>query len=300
MAFSLIARWLAAAVLLLAATAASAARWGADYFPNVPVQAQDGRTLRFYDDVLKGRAVAVNVIYTSCKDECPLETAQLAQVQRLFGERMGRDVTFVSITLDPARDTAPVLKAYADKFGVGPGWLFLTGKKADLQLIIRKLGLSRAGDVTARDGHAASLMVGDEPSGQWMRNSAVDNPAFLAATIGNFLGWRDAAVGTADYAKATPLTIDKGQHLFESRCSACHSVGGGDRIGPDLAGVTQRRERAWVARYISAPEKVRAASDPAAAALAKRFPDVRMPNLGLGTQDVGDLLGFLARGEVPR
>ena len=295
MSVAAVARWLAAAALLLAASAAPAARWGADYFPNVPVQAQDGRTLRFYDDVLKGRAVAVNVIYTACKDECPLETAQLAQVQRLFGERMGRDITFVSITLDPERDTAPALKAYADKFGVGPGWLFLTGKKADLQLVIRKLGLSRAGDATARDGHAASLMVGDEPSGQWMRNSAVDNPAFLAATIGNFLGWRESPIGTADYAKARPLAIDKGQHLFESRCSACHSVGGGDRIGPDLAGVTERRERAWVARYISAPEKVRAASDPTAAALAKRFPDVRMPNLGLGTQDVSDLLGFLAK-----
>jgi protein SCO1 len=65
--------------------------------------------------------VAINVIYTSCKDECPLETARLVQVQRLLGDRMGRDIFFYSLTIDPKRDTPEVLSAYAKKFGVGPG-----------------------------------------------------------------------------------------------------------------------------------------------------------------------------------
>ena len=75
-------------------------------------------------------------MYTSCADECPLETARLVQVQRLLGERVGRDIFFYSISIDPKRDTPIVLKAYAEKFGVGPGWLFLTGKAEDVKLIV--------------------------------------------------------------------------------------------------------------------------------------------------------------------
>src|SRR5256886_13560217 len=88
---------LAGAVVLLRGGPASADnRWGADYFPNVPLVTQDGATVRLYDDLLKGKSVAINVIYTSCKDECPLETARLAQLQRLLGERMGKEIFFYS------------------------------------------------------------------------------------------------------------------------------------------------------------------------------------------------------------
>ena len=52
--------------------------WGANYFPNVPVVDQDGRTLNFYDDVIKGKMVVVSFIYTSCPDICPLTTARLS------------------------------------------------------------------------------------------------------------------------------------------------------------------------------------------------------------------------------
>src|SRR2546425_369817 len=93
----------AGAVVFLSVGFASAAnRWGADYFPNVPLVTQDGTTVHLYDDLLKGKSVAINVIYTSCKDECPLETARLAQLQRLLGERMGKDIFFYSITIDQA------------------------------------------------------------------------------------------------------------------------------------------------------------------------------------------------------
>src|SRR5690348_11471339 len=90
---SVAAALLAGAVVFLPLGSAFAAnRWGADHFPNVPLVTQDGTVVHLYDDLLKGRSVAVNVIYTSCKDECPLETARLVQVQKLLGERMGRDI----------------------------------------------------------------------------------------------------------------------------------------------------------------------------------------------------------------
>ncbi|WP_051676058.1 SCO family protein [Polaromonas glacialis] len=267
-------------------------QWGADYFPDIVLTTQDGDKVRFYDDLVKGKNVAVNVIYTSCRDECPLETARMAELQRLLGERMGRDIFFLSISIDPEKDTPKVLKAYAGKFGVGPGWLFLTGKKQDIKVLTRKLGLSRSSDAFSKDGHASSLMLGNDPGGQWMRNSAVDNPRFLAATMANFFGWKDV-VPTASYAQARPLDLGRAQFTFESRCASCHTIGQGDRIGPDLNQVTVRRSPAWVARYLKEPEKVLAEGDPSAVGLSKRYQQVRMPNLRLGDEDVAALIRYL-------
>ena len=285
--------WRIAALTVLAAGPSLAATpWGPDYFPNVPVTTQDGKTVRFYDDLLKGKSVAILLFYTGCQDVCPLETANLVQVQKLLGDRMGKDIFFYSIAIDPW-DTPRENKAYAQKFGVGPGWSFLSGKEADIQQITRKLGLSRASDAVSKDGHSASLMVGNVASGMWMRNSALDDPRFLATTISNFLGWKS---GQADqsYAEAKPLSIDKGQFLFQSRCEACHTIGAGDRLGPDLKGVTQRRDRNWLTRYVAQPEKMLAEGDPIATGLFKQYKQVRMPNVELGTDDVAAVLSFIA------
>ena len=285
-------RGAAFAVLAGAAALAAATPRGPDYFPNVPVTTQDGKTVRFYDDLLKGKSVAILLFYTGCQDVCPLETANLVQVQKLLGDRMGKDIFFYSIAIDPW-DTPKENKAYAQKFGVGPGWSFLSGKEADIQQITRKLGLSRASDAVSKDGHSASLMVGNVASGMWMRNSALDDPRFLATTISNFLGWKSEQPDTS-YAEARPLSIDKGQFLFQSRCEACHTIGGGDRLGPDLKGVTQRRDRTWLTRYVAQPEKVLAEGDPIATGLFRQYKQVRMPNVELGTDDVAAVLSFIA------
>jgi protein SCO1 len=282
--------------------------WGANYFPNVPLTTQDGQTVQFYDDLIKDKAVLVNLIYTSCKDNCPLETARLAQVQRLLGDRVGKDIFFYSITIDPKRDTPTVLKAYAEKFHVGPGWLFLTGKRKDIDLISKKLGLSSLTDADNPDGHQASLMLGNEATGQWMRHGAVDNPKFLAVAIGNFLDSGKPRGATRSYAEAAPLPMPAqgahlfaGQHLFESRCAACHTLGHGDAIGPDLLGVTARRDRAWLTRIIATPDQVLKEKDPIVTALFAQYKEVWMPNLRLGPEDVEALLAYLeAQGPARR
>jgi protein SCO1 len=267
--------------------------WGADYFPNVSLTTQDGVTVRFYDDLLKGKSVAINLIYTSCTDECPLETARLVQVQRLLGDRIGKDLFLYSISIDPKRDTPEVLKAYAAKFGVGPGWLFLTGKEGDVKLVAKKLGLSRSNDAASRDGHKAILMIGNEPTGQWMRNSAVDNPRFLATTISNFMGWKNSQP-VRSYTEATkPSRSDAGAYVFQSRCGACHTVGKGDTVGPDLAAVTTRRERDWLVRYLKHPDQMLADKDPIAVALFEKYQNVPMPNLRLTEGEIAAVLSFL-------
>jgi protein SCO1 len=284
---------LAVANILAVNAFAADIMWGANYFPNVPLITQDGTVVHFYDDLLKGKIVAIDLIYTHCHDACPLETARLAQVQKLLGDRVGKDIFFYSISIDPERDTPAELKAYAEKFHAGPSWLFLTGKPEDIELISKKLGLYSAN--WDRDGHAPDLMVGNVPTGQWMRNAATDNPRFLATMIGDVLtNWKGHKPETTkSYAEARPLNLDKGQYIFATQCAACHSIGHGDKVGPDLLGVTNVRDRAWLTRYISTPDKVLSEKDPIATALFDKYKPVNMPNLRLGTSDVATLIAFL-------
>ena len=286
------------AAALLGPAAAFAGPWGADYFPNVSLTTQDGKVVRFYDDLLKGKAVAINLIYTQCSASCPLETAKLTQVQRILGDRVGRDIFFYSISIDPKNDTPEVLKAYMAKYHIGPGWLFLTGKEEDIKLISNKLGLASLTDAANRDGHMPSLMIGNEPGGQWMRNSAVDNPRFLARQIGNFLRWKDQEPGQSYAVLREPPKVDGGEYLFRSRCATCHTIGKGDGIGPDLANVTRRRDRSWVSRYIIEPDKMLEERDSVAVELFAKYKNVRMPNLSLGAGDVAILLSHIEKASV--
>jgi len=287
-------------LLIPVSAGAQNSRWGAGYFPNVELTTQDGKVVHFYDDLIKGKIVALDLIYTTCQYACPLETARLAQVQRLLGDRMGKDVFFYSITIDPDHDTPAVLKDYAEKFNAGPGWLFLTGKAADIELISRKTGLYTEPDPKNPDGHTPSLLVGNEATGQWMRNSATDNPKFLARTIGDWLNsWQTAKKTAVSFADAPALNFDRGEYTFNNHCAACHSIGKGDRIGPDLAGVTAARDRDWLTTFILTPDKVLAAGDPIAVALRAKYKDVRMPNLSLSESDTKALLEYMDRGGRP-
>ncbi|HEV7551655.1 MAG TPA: SCO family protein [Candidatus Angelobacter sp.] len=291
------------AILYIAAgstpAAADNARWGANYFPNVILTTQDGTKVRFYDDVLKGKSVVIDLIYTHCVDACPLETARLVQVQKMLGDRVGKDIFFYSISIDPAHDTPKVLKEYAQKYHIGPGWTFLTGKKSDIDLISKKLGLYTEPDPNDRDGHTPSVLIGNEPGGQWMRNSATDNARFLANMIGNWLNsWQSAKVVDAksSYDKAPPIDIsDNGRYIFTTHCAACHTIGHGEKIGPDLLGVTSVRDHSWLERFISTPDRVIAEKDPIAVALYKKYNGVNMPNLRLTDAELHNLIDFLER-----
>src|ERR1700712_4975071 len=79
--------------------------WGASYFPNIELVTQRGERVRFFDDLIKDKVVAINFIYTTCTDACPMETARMVEVEKLLGARLGDDVFFYSISIDPAHDT---------------------------------------------------------------------------------------------------------------------------------------------------------------------------------------------------
>jgi len=295
----IVACCLVAALWLLASVRVSTdnSRWGANYFPNVTLTTQEGRSVRFYDDLIKGKIVAINLIYTSCQYNCPLETARLAQVQKLLGDRMGKDVFFYSITIDPQHDTPAVLKAYAEQFGAGPGWLFLTGTEADIDLLSRKLGLYSPPKPSNKDGHTPSLLVGNEATGQWTRNVATSQPSSLARMIGTWLNsWQNAAAAPIrSYAEApSPAPFDLGAYTWAKRCGACHTIGGGGTHAPDLLGVTDRRDRTWLTRFIAAPNEMRATGDSTALALRAKY-QVQMPNLALSDDEVDAVISYVAQ-----
>ena len=89
-----------------------------------------------------------------------------------------------------------------------------------------------------------------------------------------------------------------GQALYKRLCAGCHTVGRGDRVGPDLAGVMALRDRDWLTSFISDPEKMRVQKDPIALALAAKFPAVRMPAMGVSATDAADLLSYIAHLET--
>ena len=273
---------------------AAESQWGGSHFPNVELITQHGKKVRFYDDLIKGKVVVLELIYTTCKYNCPLETARLVQLQKVLGDRMGKDVFFYSITIEPEHDTPEVLKAYAEKYRVGPGWLFLTGKPSDIGLISKKLGLDKLPNGNDPDGHTPSLLIGNEATGIWMRNSALDNTKFIALKIQQMMGYgaQVVDVGTKR-TEAVKLDIDKGAYLFATRCAACHTIGNGDKVGPDLLGVTNVRERAWLSRMITEPDKLIDEKDPIATALFKKYREIRMPRLGLPEADVNTLIDFM-------
>lgn len=269
-------------------------RWGADYFPNIALTSHDGKTLHFFDDMIKDKVVVINFIYTTCPDVCPLETAQLTRVQGLLGDRLGKDVFFYSITIDPDVDTPEVLKEYRDKFGAK--WQFLTGDETQITNLRRKLGLYIEDIGGGENNHNVNMIMGNQATGRWMKRSPFENPYVLADQLGNWLhGWKSPQLGD-NYTNAPDLrNVSPGEQLFRTRCVSCHSIDGSDdtTIGPDLLGVTQRRDRTWLINWLRNPDKMLEEKDPIAIEMYNRFNQIPMPNMSLTQVDVMDVLKYI-------
>jgi protein SCO1/2 len=283
----------------LAWAAPKGSPWGAGYFPNLELVNQDGKTVRFYDDLLKDKVVVVNFIYTHCGDSCPMQTANLRQVYKLLADRMGNDIFFYSISIDPEHDTPKVLKEYAERFRIGSdsGWSFLTGSKADTTLLRKKLGLFRDDVEAGKLGeHNTSFLLGNESTGQWIKRSSFDEPKVLAWLLGRSLSRvkADRKTELSSYAGAEKIEkMSQGEDLFRSRCDACHSLGTEDGLGPGLQGVTERRDKAWLNRWLKAPDHMLSEKDPIAIELFNRYQKLPMPNLRLTDTDIEALIAYL-------
>jgi protein SCO1/2 len=149
------------------------------YFTDVELLNQNGEKVRFYTDVLKGKTVIVNAFFTTCTSVCPPMNRNMEKIQEALGNRVGRDVFLISITVDPEADTPARLKEYAQKFHAGPGWLFLTGKKENLDWALYKLGQY----VESKDDHKTIFIIGNEPTGLWKKAFGMANVNELVQVV---------------------------------------------------------------------------------------------------------------------
>ena len=135
------------------------------YFSDVELLDQDGRTVRFYTDVLKNKVVIINTFFTTCTSICPPLNRNFEKIQEALGDRLGKDAFLISISVDPETDTPTRLKEYGKRFHARPGWLFLTGKKENVNWALYKLGQY----VETKDDHTSILIIGNEPKGLWKK-----------------------------------------------------------------------------------------------------------------------------------
>ena len=135
------------------------------YFSDVELINQDGQKVRFYTDVLKNKVVVINTFFTTCTSICPPMNRNFEKIQEALGDRLGKDAFLVSISVDPETDTPPRLKEYSRRFHARPGWMFLTGKKENVDWALYKLGQY----VETRDNHTSIFIIGNEPKGLWKK-----------------------------------------------------------------------------------------------------------------------------------
>src|SRR5258708_2281447 len=189
------------------ASAAARERIRERYFPDLILRNQDNKKFRFYEDIVKDRVVTINFFFAKCEEICPLITSNLVRVQRLLGDRVGREIFMNSFTLKPEQDTPAALKAFAKMHGAGPGWNFFTGKPSDLELLRRSLGFTNPDPRLDQDvnQHIGNIRYGNERLMLWAACPGQANAKYIAESIGWVI--RNDSGGIRDSKNAVPLRL---------------------------------------------------------------------------------------------
>lgn len=154
-----------------------------DYFTDLPLLTHDGQEVRFFSDVLKDRVVLISSFFTHCEGITPRQNQVLLRLQQMLGESLGRDVFFVSITVDPERDTPEKLQEYVQGFETRPGWIFLTGKPENVDRVNHKLGQY----LEDLEEHKGTYMLGNVNTTLWMKVPAHGQPIDLYRALQQLL-----------------------------------------------------------------------------------------------------------------
>jgi protein SCO1/2 len=174
------------------------------YFPNLVLTDQDGRKLKFYDDLVKDKIVIFNMFYAQCEGICTPITRNLVRLQKILGNRVGKDIFMYSFTLKPKEDTVSALKHYAHMHKTKPGWLFLTGSVDDMETLRRKLGYVDPDPEVDKDrsNHIGVIKYGNEPLERWGGCPGMITPEGIAEAV-SWVDWpRNAAKTKAISARA--------------------------------------------------------------------------------------------------
>ena len=192
--------------------------------PDVEVLDQHGNALHFYTDLIKDKTVAINFIFTNCTTICPPLAATFARLQKEMGDKIGKDVHLISISVDPLTDTPERLKAWGAKFKAGPGWTFVTGEKQEMDKLLNALGAA----VSKREDHTPAMIIGNDGKGVWTRTYGLAKVNQIVGVI------NDVMAGKVDES-----SHDGGGQAMKLGTDATHSVLCNDR--PWAEHVTQSR-----------------------------------------------------------
>jgi len=156
--------------------------------PNATFVDQHGRSLRLYDDVICGHSVVLQFMYTQCEGVCPASTATLVEAQAAFEDSFGKNLRFVSISLDE-RDGPQELADYASNRGMADGWILLSGKSNDIESVRRALGAYDPDPEvdSVRSNHSAGLVLGNDAKDRWTMASGLGSVAPLVRSIRRIL-----------------------------------------------------------------------------------------------------------------
>jgi protein SCO1 len=163
-----------------ASSRAAVAEPGRISVPDVMVRDQNNRQIHFYSDLIKGKTVAINFIFTTCTTICPPMTANFARVQKIIQAQGRKDFSLISVSVDPENDTPEKLKAYAEMFHAKPGWTFVTGTRAELQPIWKAFNVFGGG---AKEDHAPTVVIGNDSRQTWTYASGLSSATRLAGVI---------------------------------------------------------------------------------------------------------------------
>ena len=175
----------------------SPARSGSMTIPDVEVLDQDGNALHFYRDLIKDKTVAINFIFTNCTTICPPLAATFARVQKEMGDKVGKDVHFISISVDPLTDTPERLKAWGAKFKAAEGWTFVTGDKQEMDKLLNALGAA----VSKREDHTPAMIIGNDAKGVWTRTYGLAKTGQIVGLILDVMAGKVSETSTTEEAK---------------------------------------------------------------------------------------------------
>ena len=147
--------------------------------PDAELFNQDGKKIHFYSDLIKDKVVIVSLFFTSCASICPMQGESLSKLQAMLGERLGRDVYIVSVSMDPEGDPPERLKIWGLQFGAGPGWTLVTGKKSEID----KVAMALTGAPAVKGEHSPVVFVGSDKTGRWIRAYGLGEPARFVSLI---------------------------------------------------------------------------------------------------------------------
>jgi protein SCO1/2 len=160
--------------------------------PDIRVVDQSGKPRHFYNELVRGKVVAINFVYTTCTTICPPLGATFGKLQKSLGERLGKDVFLISVSVDPATDTPERLRAWGAQFGAKPGWTLVTGDKAELNRLLRALGA----DAASPENHSPMVLIVNDKAALWKRVYGLGSTTTLTRNIEQMMA--AAPAGTAE------------------------------------------------------------------------------------------------------